>query len=818
VQPRKIPIRALEVIQLRLLSDPENAECQKAHRVHDEARQESEQLTPQLRLGEGRAGRRDMNIEHEQRHRKCKCAVAERGQALESSAGDPVVGCLVGERAARAPSRAQTLEKASNLNQRFPQRAHRHACPRASLPIQLPLPRLQSKVQSGRLMRTLKKHPINIMSKAALLMLSLTLAGVSWADDSDPAGRVARLGLVQGQVSIEPAGLDEWAAADSNRPVTSGDKLWADADARAELSIGSAVVRLASATAFSFLNLDEHGAQMQVTAGTVSVHVRSMSDTLELDTPNVAVALLGPGDYRVEVNEAGDTTVVKVSGGTAEVTGGGQDFAVHPQQLATFTGTREVSEDMASLGAPDAFDRWAYDRDRQAQEAQAWSYVSPDVVGAEDLDQNGTWESTPDDGSVWAPNTVAVGWAPYRFGHWIWISPWGWSWVDDAPWGYAPFHYGRWTTFGGRWCWVPGPRRGNAVYAPALVAWVGGAPLGASASFAAGGGVAWFPLGPHEVYVPTYPASPTYVRNINISNTTVSGAYVTDVYNHTAANIHYVNRNAPGAITAVSQSAFTTAQSAARNAVRLSANEIAAASVSATAPAITPATKSLLGAGASGPGIRRPPAVLQNRIVVAKTTPPPAPVPFALQQEAIRGNAGRPLARSEVAAMQILAPAPHVRMAAPAAHAEPGTGMARAAGRVNPQPAIPTAPAPHPLNQMRGNSSRAPPSRQEPQPQPQAAIRGDRPPAAVGQPAMDNRSSTEAAKPAVAADQELNRRGDRPATAVKAVPVPPPAYSPPAAAPHPAAAPVIIENAPAPAPKPAVHAARPAPVERQQGK
>jgi len=81
---------------------------------------------------------------------------------------------------------------------------------------------------------------------------------------------------------------------------------------------------------------------------------------------------------------------------------------------------------------------------------------------------------------------------------------------------------------------------------------------------------------------------------------------------------------------------------------------------------------------------------------------------------------------------------------------------------------------------------------------------------------MDNRSSTEAAKAAVATDQESNRRVDRPAAAVRIVPVPPPAYSPPAAAPHPAAAPVIIEGAPAP--KPAVHAARPAPVERQQGK
>ena len=662
-------------------------------------------------------------------------------------------------------------------------------------------------------MSTFEAHSASIMSKVALLILPLAWAGVSLADDSDPAGRVARLGLLQGQVSIEPAGLDDWAAADGNRPVTSGDKIWTDADSRAELSIGSSVVRLASSTGFSFLNLDEHIAQMQVTAGTVSVHVRSMSDTLELDTPNVAVALLGPGDYRVEVNDAGDATVVKVSGGTAEVTGGGQDFAIHPQQLATFTGTDNVSEDVASLGAPDAFDSWAYDRDRQAQAAEAWSYVSPDVVGAEDLDQNGTWQPTPDDGYVWAPNTVAVGWAPYRFGHWMWMTPWGWTWVDAAPWGYAPFHYGRWATFGGRWCWVPGPRRENAVYAPALVAWVGGSPFGASAGVAGTGGVAWFPLGPREVYVPAYPASQTYVRNINISNTTVSAAYVTNVYNHAVSNVRYVNRNAPGAITAVSQTVFTTAQPVARNAVRLGANETTAATVSATAPPITPEKQSLLGAGASGPGIRRPPAVLQNRVVLARTPPPPAPVPFALQQEAIRANAGRPLARSEVAAMRILAPAAHVRMAAPAARTETNTGMVRAAARGSPAAPAISGSAP---NRPRADAPATPaaPARQGQQMrEPEATIRSDRPPAALGEPAIDDRGRTDVARPAGSApQQDSSRGGDRPAVPVKAAPAP--EYSRPAPS-----VPPSPDNAPPPKPaKPAAHATSSAPMERNTGK
>ncbi len=75
---------------------------------------------------------------------------------------------------------------------------------------------------------------------------------------------------------------------------------------------------------------------------------------------------------------------------------------------------------------------------------------------------------------MWVPNGTPAGWAPYHYGHWVWVDPWGWTWVDDAPWGFAPFHYGRWAYVGGYWGWVPGPIAARPVYAPALVAWVGG--------------------------------------------------------------------------------------------------------------------------------------------------------------------------------------------------------------------------------------------------------------------------------------------------------------------------------------------------------
>jgi hypothetical protein len=690
-----------------------------------------------------------------------------------------------------------------------------------SLLIRFLLPRLADEVKDGKgLLGIFKEYSLASCRRSALLVATLTLGGVALADDGDPAGRVARLGYVQGQVSIEPAGLDDWAGADLNRPLTSGDKLWSDAASRAELSIGSAVVRLASMTGFSFLNLDDHTAQMQVTAGTVSIHVRSMSDTLEVDTPNVAISLLGPGDYRVEVNDTGDATVVKVSGGTAEVTGGGQDFPVHPQQAVTFSGNSNLADAVTSLGAPDAFDSWAYDRDRQAQAAQASSYVSPDVIGEEDLDQNGTWQPTPDDGYVWAPNTVVVGWAPYRFGHWLWISPWGWTWVDDARWGFAPFHYGRWATFGGRWCWVPGPSRAHPVYAPALVAWVGGARLGESVGFGGGVGVAWFPLGPREVYVPAYPASQSYVRNINSANTNVTSAYITSVYNNTANN-HYINRNAPGAVTAVSQSAFTSAQPVGRNALRIPPNEIASAAISTTAPAITPDEQSVLGAGASAALVRKPPRAIQNRLVLAKAVPPASPVPLAFQLRAIRANGGRPLARSELASLQMLAPAAPVRMTTREPGDEMRSGMDRAARppremrattvplirSTEPRTAIARPPMAAPAAPIRPIES---PQQRELSQSDTQTLRADRPPTPAGQPAMEDRARTIVVpqpEKRASADGDANRRVDRALAA--------PVYIP---APAPLAPAVTTEAIAVPTPKvakPPAHAQTPArPAER----
>jgi Family of unknown function (DUF6600) len=499
----------------------------------------------------------------------------------------------------------------------------------------------------------------------ALLLLSAANVSIALADDTDPPDRAARLSFTRGAVSVQPAGVQDWTDATVNRPLTIGDKLWADQDSRAEVDIGSAAIRLGSMTGLSVLNLDDQTTQMNVTAGTAIVHVFDVGDnqSIEIDTPNVAVTVQSPGDYRVEVNDSGDT-VVKVSDGDAQVSAGAQAVPMHTQEAYTFTGTDQVSVDPGSVGSPDVLDQWSLDRDHHEEQAQVESnqYVAPDVEGAQDLADYGTWQDTPDYGYVWTPTAVAADWSPYRFGRWVWVAPWGWTWVDDAPWGFAPFHYGRWTYLGSRWSWVPGPRRVRPVYAPALVAWVGSPVAGVSFSAGAAAGVGWFPLGPREVFVPGYNVSNNYLRNVNVSNTTiVNTTYITNVYENRATSFTYVNRNRPGAVVAVSQSVFTSAQPVRGNTLRMAEGELARMGAHGVAPAIAPVRESVLGRPANM-NARRPPAALFNRPVVARIAPPPAPVAFDREQQAIRSNGNRPLARSQILEMQPRSGNPQVRV------------------------------------------------------------------------------------------------------------------------------------------------------------
>jgi hypothetical protein len=498
------------------------------------------------------------------------------------------------------------------------------------------------------MMGTMARTPL----RAMMVLAATLLWGVSHAQDSesyepDPPERAARLSYLSGDVSLQPVGEEDWAPAILNRPLTTGDKLWTDQGARAEIHVGPAAVRLDGATGFSFLNVDDDTIQMRMTAGVINVSVRRLegSEHIEIDTPNIALSLLRAGTYRVEVNDAGDATVVKVSEGAAQATGPSQDIVVHAQQAVTFTGTENLVAQHGSIGAPDEFDSWSLERDRndeRASSSRTAEYVSPDVTGYQDLEDNGTWSSEPEYGYVWTPRYVAVDWAPYRYGRWVWVAPWGYTWIDDARWGYAPFHYGRWAHVRNRWCWVPGPRHARAVYAPALVGWVG----------SPGARLSWFPLGPREVYVPRRGYSRRYLERVNHSNTVISNRnQITEAYANSARNIAYRNRSVPDGVTAASRATFTSGGRIGNHRVRLSEPELARSPATALAPRIEPGRESRMG-GPPRSNVRVPPRSVVDRQVVVRREPPQAAARFARQPPVVRDveraageRSGRPQVR-----------------------------------------------------------------------------------------------------------------------------------------------------------------------------
>src|SRR5271169_874199 len=302
--------------------------------------------------------------------------------------------------------------------------------------------------------KTLKKSGwCGIVLGIALAMIVVPTRASAQDQQEDPPSRVARLGYLQGSVSFQPAGETDWVGAVPNRPMSTGDQLWTDQDSRAEVQLGSAVIRLGANTGFSFLNLDDDTAQIQLTSGVINITVRRLSDddAFEVDTPNQAFTIFQQGHYRVEASSDGSYTVISVRAGEGEATGNGETYTLHGGQRGTFSGTDSLNVDVVDIGGPDEFDTWSEGRDHRYDYSPSAQYLSHDVVGYEDLDDYGDWRADSNYGRVWFPNQVAVGWAPYHQGHWDWISPWGWTWVDDSSWGYAPFHYGRWVSVGGRW-------------------------------------------------------------------------------------------------------------------------------------------------------------------------------------------------------------------------------------------------------------------------------------------------------------------------------------------------------------------------------
>ena len=480
----------------------------------------------------------------------------------------------------------------------------------------------------------------------ALMLAALGSASAQTDPAVDPPSRAARLSEFSGQVWLYNADSGEWVSAVRNRPITAGDRLATEAGARAEMQLGSTSVRLDSGTELEVIALDDERLSLQLISGSVTARVvdQAGAGLFDLSTDEGRFVVQRNGSYRFD--REGGNSRISVYSGQARYEGPNSGLPVNPGQRAEFwIDSGGVAQYGLSAPVNDAFAAWNSDRDRRAVASVSARYVSPEMTGAEELDRYGRWEQNPEYGALWIPTAVAVDWAPYRSGHWAWVRPWGWTWVDDAPWGFAPFHYGRWVNVRSTWCWTPGVRVARPVYAPALVAWVGGPRANVSITIGSGP-VGWFPLAPREVYVPSYRVSPRYAQNINITHVT-NVTVINNVFNNPQGPREFDNRRWPGAVTVVPAAVMTSRQPVAPAAAlmrqnpvgREFANQPAGARVATliAPPVATPPVRSV---DPRQVQVRPPPGFAERPIGARPGFQPP-------QQERDRDGRGRDVARPE---------------------------------------------------------------------------------------------------------------------------------------------------------------------------
>lgn len=341
------------------------------------------------------------------------------------------------------------------------------------------------------------------LALAAYIIILLT-SGSAQGSDIDPPSRVARIRSVEGVTTIHDGGTSTATSVTRNWPIASGDEIRTHEASHAEVDFGDVLLALDASSELTIEELKPDITRLAITRGTADITASDgRHETFDLRLTNASIQISAPGEYRLEVRANGDARMI-VRRGAAQIRTGHVVFEQDSDEEVAI-----AHEGTFAIAPAPAVDEPARGRAGSAPKidgTQTAKHVTPGLVGYKDLDPFGVWRWNPAYGMMWEPVRVARDWAPYRFGRWIWKAPWGWTWVDDAPWGFAPFHYGRWAYFDARWLWVPGPRQVPATYAPALVRW----------ERAKQGSVDWYPLAPGEEYVPPYPASDLYKRSVNL--------------------------------------------------------------------------------------------------------------------------------------------------------------------------------------------------------------------------------------------------------------------------------------------------------------
>jgi hypothetical protein len=673
------------------------------------------------------------------------------------------------------------------------------------------------------MIRSFRRAPLCAFSLAVLFVAA---SGAAQAQN-DPPARVGRLAFTDGAVSFHDQSETGWSKAIVNTPLTSGDAVWTEPNARSELSVAGTRVRLDGGTQLEMLALDDSQTRLQVDQGRLDIKTFSLDGQTpySIATPRGTITLQQQGDYYVEAGSTQDATRLGVRSGAAQIQSlNGQTLAVRAGEVGEIDGDSASPQLRTVAGAPPPpVPYWAA-RDSAIGYQAPPQYLSTGMTGYEDLGASGIWANDSQYGQVWSPRNVPADWQPYRTGHWTNMQPWGWTWVDDQSWGYAPYHYGRWAQRDSHWVWVPPQREAQPVYAPALVAFIGGIELSVSLGNQGNAPVGWFPLGPREAYVPAYTTDRAYYDRINQPEQ-VQKAALDDRWQRNerheppasgAANAPVNQRFA----VVVPADTFVRSQPVARAALKVAPDKIAAAPVApVSAP---PAATASLGAGRAAetkPGDTKP----ADAKAAPNTRPANAPATQAAPAKTAsaamptlappatpeKGTANGP--KIATTTTQVSTAPADGKHTAPAPALQPRTGAAppKLAGAATPVPPTTTPgttagkpeikpeagkpeatgkPAPvAPVKAAPAPAAPSPPAKPETRPEaakPEATARPAPAEPAKAPPAAPLQARPEAPKTPVEAPKEVNREAPKPAPVAQPEHKAPEAKAPEAKAPE----------------------------------
>ncbi|MFZ3236198.1 MAG: DUF6600 domain-containing protein [Stellaceae bacterium] len=331
-----------------------------------------------------------------------------------------------------------------------------------------------------------------------------------------PSGRVGRVSLVAGKVEFRGPGEAQWSPAAVNDPIVTGVALRTDSQSRAEIRVGADTVDLDRGAEIAVVKLDDPMAEIAVRQGRVDLDIRGRdaAGTVQVDIARGGVRPQLPGRYDIDVGGGGEPVKIAAFTGGARFSGAGTDILIPAGDRVSF-GAAGLIAPATEPASGDEFAEWCGARAVDDARLAAPYFVARAATGYAVLDAAGSWRSSAKYGEVWEPKAPPENWAPFRNGHWRWLAPWGWSWVDDQPWGFATSHYGRWLFADGRWAWAPGKLTPRPAWSPAVVAFLGTPGVGLSYADGPGPAIAWFPLAPGEIYWPSYTSDLDYIRAVN---------------------------------------------------------------------------------------------------------------------------------------------------------------------------------------------------------------------------------------------------------------------------------------------------------------